>query len=445
MGALLFRLSLPLLTGMFFQLFYSVVDTWFIGQIDLNDPSYVGSTGLAWPVIFFFIAIGNGLMVGMSSFVARALGEGNREVLNRVIESGIAVAALASVITLIGFFAAVRPLLIFMGAEGILFERGMGYLTFILPLGVLMYFGNTFAGILQGEGSMKVVMHSMILGNVVNLVLDPLFIFSLGLDVRGAALATNIGQFCALVYVLLVFKRSQGEIRIHWDWKNISRKVMAQIISVGLPQTISMILVAFGFVFINRLVVRIDELGLTAGALYGRVEQMLMMPTWALSGAVVTIVGQNGSRGLYDRVWDCQKQVWLWGSLVVLVLAGLLQLIGPPIFGLFSNVRAVLDYAVLQSRVMLLFYAPFLVSISNSSFYQGTGHPKLAFVITTLRAFVIPVSMAHLNVLIFNMGLPGIWLGFGLGWSLSAFLGVLMVRRSVARMREGKFQVGRTA
>ena len=176
---LLIRLSLPILAGMFFQLLYNIVDTWFVSRIDLTDPSYVGGVGLIFPLIFLFIALGNGIMVGISSLVARAIGEENRSVLNRTAESGLFIALIITILSMSVAFIFGKTIVQTMGAQGDYFKHGYNYLIFVTPAALFIFFGNVFIGILQGEGLMKHVMNGMILGTLINIVLDPVFIFIL--------------------------------------------------------------------------------------------------------------------------------------------------------------------------------------------------------------------------------------------------------------------------
>ena len=438
---LLIRLSLPILAGMFFQLLYNIVDTWFVSRINLTDPSYVGGVGLIFPLIFLFIALGNGIMVGISSLVARAIGEENRSVLNRTAESGLFIALIITILSMSVAFIFGKTIVQTMGAQGDYFKHGYNYLIFVTPAALFIFFGNVFIGILQGEGLMKHVMNGMILGTLINIVLDPVFIFILKLDVRGAAMATVIGQIASFLYILNIFLKNRSSIRIEWKFSNISAEIMKKIIAIGLPQSMGMMLMAISFFFFNHLVVSIDPLALTAFSLFGRFEQLVLMPAFALSAAVVTIVGQNAGRGLYDRTWKVMTQAYFWGIMIVLILAAVMMVAARFIYPLFSDIPVVVDYAVRQTYTLELFYVFALVGIVNRSFFQAVGHPLPALLLTLLRTILLSLPLSYLFVLTFGMGIEGVWWGLNTGSILTLMVSVPWVNITVNRLKKGTYQV----
>jgi putative MATE family efflux protein len=442
---LLIRLSLPILAGMFFQLLYNIVDTWFVSRIDLTDPSYVGGVGLIFPLIFLFIALGNGIMVGVSSLVARAIGEKNSSVLDRTAESGLFIALVITILSTSVAFIFGKPIVQLMGAQGDYFVHGYNYLLYVTPAALFIFFGSVFIGILQGEGLMKHVMNGMILGTVINIILDPVLIFILEMDVRGAAIATVIGQIASFIYVLSVFLKNRSSIRIEWKLSNISSEIMKKIILIGLPQSMGMMLMAVSFFFFNHLVVSIDPLALTAFSLFGRFEQLVLMPAFALSAAVVTIVGQNAGRGLYDRTWKVMTQAYIWGMIVVLALAVSMILAAKSIYPLFSNIPEVIDYAVRQTYTLELFYIFALVGIVNRSFFQAIGHPLPALFLTLLRTILLSLPISYLYVLSFDMGIEGVWWGLNTASILTLMVSIPWVNITVKRLKKGTFKVQKTS
>jgi Na+-driven multidrug efflux pump len=145
---LLARLASPIFFGMLFELLYNITDTIWVSQIDLTDPSYVGGTGIIFPFLFMAIALSQGIVVGTSSLVARAIGEENRQVLNKTTESGLAVGVVAAVVIAIPTYIFATGILRLLGAEGDYLVHGLEYLRYIVPAGVLLFISSTFIGIL---------------------------------------------------------------------------------------------------------------------------------------------------------------------------------------------------------------------------------------------------------------------------------------------------------
>ncbi|OQY34186.1 MAG: hypothetical protein B6241_05730 [Spirochaetaceae bacterium 4572_59] len=433
----LIRLSLPILAGMFFQLLYNIVDTIFVSRIDLADPSYVGGVGLIFPLVFLFIALGNGLSIGVSSLVARAIGEKNHEVLDKTAESGFLIGIILSILTIVLVLIWGKDLVSMLGATGDYYTHGYNYLIYLLPSALFIFTSSSLIGILQGEGLMKHVMNAMILGTVINIILDPILIFLLNMDVRGAALATAIGQGASFIYVFTVFLKNRSSIRIEWKISNISRNVLGKIVAIGLPQAMGMIMMAIATLFYNRLVVQIDPLAMTAFSLFGRLEQLVLMPGFALGAAVITMVGQNAGRGRFDRIRDIMYNTWLIGISTTIILALLMMAAASRIYPNFSELDTVVDYAVRQTYTMELLYIFALTGITNRNFFQGIGSPVPALLLTLLRTILLSLPLAYLYVKGFGMGIEGVWWGMNTGTILTGVFSIFLVIHSIKRLEDG--------
>ncbi len=438
---LMLKLSIPIFTGMIVQVVYNVTDTFWVARIDLADPSYMGGTAIVFPLLFFFMALGNGLTVGVSSLVARAIGEKNMKVLSTTAESGMLISFILSVLSLVVILPFAPGILAALGAEGDYYVHGLEYLRYIIPAGPVIFFAMIFQGILQGEGLMKYVMNSMIIGTVLNIVLDPVFIFLLNLDVRGAAIATVIAQAVAMVYVVNVFIRNKSSIKVNWNISNIKAGTIKDIAAIGLPQSFAMIIMSMSFFVFNKIVIEIDELALTAFALCGRFEQLMIMPAFAIGAAIVTIVGQNSGRGNFDRVRSTMKEAWLLGLVSVGILTGLMVAFAPWIFSPFTNVEKVKWYAVMQYRVLGVSYLTALIGITGRSFFQAIGYPLPALFLTLLRLILVAIPVMLILIHVFNLGIWGVWFGLAAGSIVSMIVSIIFVRRSINRLESGKMKI----
>ncbi len=437
----LIKMSLPILAGMIFQLFYNMVDTFFISRIDLSNPSYVGGVGLIFPLIFLFIALGNGLSIGVSSLVARAIGDKNHTILEKTAESGLFIGAILSVFSILIIALGGDKIVYFLGARGEYYLHGYEYLINLLPAALFIFAGSALMGILQGEGKMKHVMNSMILGTIVNIILDPFFIFIMHMDVKGAALATVAGQGISFCYVLAVFLKNASSIQIAWKKQNIKRSVIGKILAIGLPQAMGMILMAVSFLFFNRLVVSIDPLALTAFSLFGRFEQLVLMPGFALGAGVITLVGQNSGRGNFDRVKTIMQTSWLIGVAATLLLAALMVLGAKYIYPVFSEIPEVVNYAVKQTYTLEFFYVFALLGIVNRNFFQAVGYPVPAFILTLFRTILLSLPLAYLLVRECHWGIEGVWWGLNFSGMITASTSTAVVLYIINRLKKGTLSI----
>jgi len=437
------KLAFPIFAGMVFQLAYNITDTIWISRIDLGDPSYVGGVGLVFPIIFIAIAIGSGILIGTSSLVARAIGRKDTGILNRTAESSLVIAGVFSLFMFVLGYGLGDRLVGLLGAFGDYRVHALEYLYYITPGAVVMFLLHAFNGILQGEGLMKKVMVAMIIGTVANIILDPVFIFVLKLNVRGAAIATCLAQFLALGYVVSVFLRGQAQVKIEWRVRNIDFAVIKEIAGVGLPQTLSQVLMSLGFLIFNRIVVGIDPLALTAFSLVGRFDQVVLIPIFAISSALLTMMGQNWGRGIHERV----KRIWrtglLSGGVVVASLAAIMVSVAPFIYPFFSGLDEVVRYAVIQTRIMEFSFVLAVAGILARSAFQAMGNPLPALVITALRLLGIAVPAVYLYVFVFDWGIYGVFLGIITGNAVGAIIGLLWVPRSMAKKSQAASRLGK--
>ena len=205
------KLGVPLIAGMFIMVLYNLVDTYFIGL--MHDDYQLAAVNLAYPIMMISIAISNMIGTGASSLIARSLGAGDNEKANHTLTVGFVLTVINSVIVagigLILLDAIVKGL----GAQANTFEYTRRYVQVILA-GSLLTMGNyTFGQLLRSEGSVKQSVAGMIVGTVVNIILDPIFIFALGMEIRGAAIATILGNGAGMLVSLYFYLRGKTLLR----------------------------------------------------------------------------------------------------------------------------------------------------------------------------------------------------------------------------------------
>ena len=441
---LLFRLAMPILTGMMLQLVYNVTDTLWIGKIDKSDPSYIGGTGMIFPIFYFTMALSSGIQIGVSSLVARAIGERNNKILNKAAESGLAIAVFFGVLFLIlGHIYDVK-LISLLGASEDYMKHGLEYFRVILFFIPLVFFSSVFHGMLQGEGRMKYIMYAMLLSTLLNITLDPIFIFVLDLKVQGAAMATVISHGIGIFYILSVFLRRKSSIHIKWKFKNISWHTIGKISSIGFTQAASMIIMSVSFMLINRIVISIDKMAMTAYSIAGRIDQVAFLPILAFSSAVLTMVGQNTARGKFERARKIWNKGMLSSGVIVLFLATVMVVFARLIYSNFSAIDKVINYAVTQTRIVVYTYIFAVIGIMGRSVFQAIGHPIPALILGILRMLVLNVPSILILVYVFDLKMYGVWYGMIAGNMISAIIGYIWVKSWFGKLKTGEIKVIKT-
>lgn len=446
------RLAIPILAGMAFQLFYTIVDTAFINFIDPKNPAILGGTGYIFPILFIAMALANGLSVGMSAMVAKGIGEKDDKIVNRTAESGLFLAfILSSVLTIICYLFS-RELVSLIGAKDDYLKYGLEYFRYILPVAGVMFFSNVLGGILQGEGLMQKFMVSMIIGTVLNIVLDPFFIFEtvdlklfsipgLGMGVKGAAIATVIGQSFAFLYILSVFLRGQTLVRIEWKLSHISKDVIKRIVKIGFPQSFGQMIMSLAFIFMNAIATSISPMIVTSSSLVGRIEQIVYMPVFAIAAATITVIGQNMGRNNLSRVEDTWKTSIKIGGLILLVLSAIFFIFAERIYGGFKQSETVTNYAVMQTRYIMPFMIVASVVIITRAAYQAIGYPIPGLIITSLRFLLIVIPVMLLYVYVFKLGFKGMLYAHITSMLITCVIAWFWMKGSMKKLKAGTLNI----
>ncbi len=419
----------PISAGMLFHIVYNMVDAIFISLIDTSDPSYMGGIGMVFPFIFFVMAFSNGFMIGTSSVTARAVGAGEKHTLHDIAGTGLISAGLFSSIFVLIVYLAGEGMMRLFGAEGDYAAHGLEYIRYLIPGVLLLFLHNILSGALQGEGLSRYMMWAMIIGTVLNILLDPLFIFVLGLEVRGAALATVISQAASFLYVLRLFLKGRTVVTLSMKLRHFNPAVLRKIAVVGFPQSISMLVTSFTILVINRIALYIDPLVVTAFTTYSRFEGLLVVPINGMGSALIAVIGQNYGRKNLRR---CHA-AWRYGYLLALggtaLLLGIFLLAAPAVFGGLSSIEQVVAYTLDMTKVLGLGLVLAIFGILSQSVFQAVGAPLPALGLTRFRVFVCIIPMMLIGVFVLDMGFRGLLIGFLSGDIGSSVFSYIVVER----------------
>jgi putative MATE family efflux protein len=416
------RLSIPFLISNMIGLLYLVIDTYFITRIDPGSTALISGTGLVFPVYFLFLALGMGINIGVSSLVARAIGEKNQTALERAADSGLLIAIILAVAALTPGYIFGNDILHFLAGSRLTEEaigHGLRFFYSILPALGLLLLGHVLLGVLQGEGLTRYIATASVISAVVNIALDPLLIFYFGLGVAGAGLATSLGIAAAAVYVIGIFAKKKSSIPIHWNIARARARLMLEILRVGSVQSLQMAAMSVTFMFLNNIVSSIGQDAMNSWALCGRTDQILFIPAFAVSGATISMVGQNYGRGNLSRVRRIYAGNILLGLGMVLFLAIVYNIAAEWIFAGFSSVPGVIRGSVSQVRALSFTFVGVSTAMISGSTFQATGKPLPALVITLIRMIVLTVPAAYLLVYVFDMKMPGVFISLGAGNALA--------------------------
>jgi len=412
------KIALPILLGNILQLLYMIVDTYFISLIDKSSTALISGTGLLFPLFFIFMAIGASLNIGISSLVGRTIGEKNTKIAEFISASGFSIGMIIAVPALmVGYLYGDQFIHILAGSElsQEALDSGLQYFYFVLPSFALMILGQIFGGILQGEGLTHVIAKAMLLSTVVNIILDPIFIFGLNMGVVGAGLATTVSTLVVIVYITWFMLGDRTSIPISFSLAKVRFSIIKEVVRIGFPQFLNLGSISIAIMFLNKLVGNIGELYMNSWTLVGRMDNILIIPAISVSAATITMISQNYGRQNLDRILEIYMKNIMLGLIMVFIAASVYVLAAPVLFSLFSNVPDVVDTAVRQVRLVSHTTLGVAVAIISGAAFQGTGRPYPAVVIPIVRMGILTVPLAFYFVQSLGMGIDGVYYSLIIG------------------------------
>lgn len=431
----IFKLAFPVFIGQIFQFFYNLVDTFWVSNIDLNDPSLVGGTGLIFPIFIIIMAITSGISIGVSSLVSKAIGRKDEERLSKVTESSLFLAVILIVIVIpLGYYFSEEIIGLLAKSNPDYYQRAYEYFTYLLPAFVFFFIQSTFLGVLQGEGDMKQVMKINMIGTLFNFVLDPIFIMGFDMEVRGAALATSLSLFASTCYMIFVVTKKRRLQEIKWKKSNIESGVISEILSVGVLQSFAMLSMSIQVMFSNNLLMIINPKSITAMSIHMRFDQLSMMPAFAFGAATVTLIGQNFGRKKCERVDQIMNKVFLVGSGVILVSCIMVFTFAPMFYSFFSSDPEVLKIATTFTRIAAFNPVLAVFGICGRSFFQALGLAKIAFLITLLRTIILGIPLMYFLHYQFDIGVISVPIGMLMASFISSVVSLITVKYKCRKM-----------
>ncbi|TDP88637.1 putative MATE family efflux protein [Halanaerobium saccharolyticum] len=406
---LLFKLSAPAIIGMIIQAMYNIVDSIYVGRLSTDALS---ALSISFPVQMFLIAIGVGTGVGTSSLISRLLGQGNKKRANNVAEHVFFIAIIYGIFGgLLGIFFSENIIRLFTD-DPVLIDLGYQYINIILTGSIAIFIPATFNYILRGEGNTFVPMLTMIIGAVLNMIIDPFLIFGLGpfpqLGVAGAAYATVFSRFIGGIFIVFVLFSDKNELTLKLEDFEFDFQIIKEIYNIGIPAMANRLLFSVAVVFINLILGAFSSTAIAVMGLIFRMQSFFLMMVFGLTQGYLPIVGYNYGHNNPERM----KKTILIGSAAALSfgIIGFIvfQLFPGVIIRLFNSDPKLLNIGVGALKRVSLSYFFMVLNIIGVATFQAVGKGMPSFAITFLRQAIFLV--------------PGMYLlGEFLAWMLSGF------------------------
>ena len=433
-GKLLFTMALPMTISMMFQAFYNIVDSFFVAQLSQDAMNAVS---LAFPMQSLLIAFAIGTGVGMSALISRSLGEKKPDKAREVAGTGMFLELLmAAVFCVFGllfgrtFFALQTP-------NETIVRYGGDYLTCVMGICFFLYAQVTLERLLQSVGRTDKSMLIQLSGAIVNIILDPLFIFGYAgfprLEVKGAAVATVIGQAVATGVGILLNLKYNPDLKGAFRMIRFRRRIAADIYRIGLP---SILMQSIGSVVnfcMNQILIGFTEAATAVYGAYFKLQSFIFMPIFGLNSAMLPIISYNYGAGLFDRVRQTYK-LSIAASVGYMSLGAAAFLLIPGVLlGIFSPSQEMLDIGTRALRIISVHFPLAGFCIIAGSVCQAIGNPFHSLVISICRQVVVLLPAAYLLSL--SGILDNVWFCFPLAEIVSFALTFFFLKKTVAKLK----------
>ncbi len=428
----LWKLAVPVMLGMSLHTIYNITDMIFIGRV---SSSALAALAFNMPLFFLVIALMMGFGSAITSVISRYIGSGNKSGADNCALHGLALALVISTgFAVTGIFLG-REMLAFIGAPETLIDQAWSYLG-LISIGVpFMVTANAFASILSGEGDTRLPMMLIGLGTLLNIFLDPLFIFIYDMGLRGAAAATVISQFVVFtIFLYLLFLKQRSYISLSLVNFSFNSKILQEILSIGIPASGSMTIMAFGGLVFNRILIHYSESAVAAYQVVGRIDMFVFIPMMAISSSLVTLVGMFYGAGDYTKVSFIIKQGMKRAFMVVTLVASLIFFSAPYLISVFTKDREIGAIATGYLQIISFFYPLVAIAMTSGRSMQGLGKGLPVLVITSTRILLVSAPLSLLFAFVFHKPVEWVWYSIALSVVVSSALGFTWLRRVVRRL-----------
>ncbi len=426
----IFLLSVPMVLEMVMESLFAVVDIFFVGRVGVHAVATVGLTESVLTIIY---SVAIGLSMAATATVARRVGEKRPELAADAAFQAIAIAVgFSLVIALVGGFFA-RDILRLMGGEPALVEAGVGYtrLMFASNISIMLLF--LVNGIFRGAGNASLAMRSLWIANGLNILLDPLFIFGWGpvpaFGVTGAAIATTIGRSVGVVYQLYHLFGGRALVRVGYANLVLRTTTLLRLLKIASGSMGQFLVESASWIFLVRIIAVFGSEALAGYTIAVRIIIFSILPSWGLSNAAATLVGQNLGAGYPLRAEQSVWQTAFYNLLFLLALSMVFYAAAYPMVRLFSDNPVVVQHGAEALRIICVGYAFVSYGMVVGQSFNGAGDTRTPLLINLGCYWALQIPLAYLLAVPLGWGPTGVYVAIAITFSASAVASVVLFRR----------------
>ena len=429
-GRAIVLLAVPMVLEMCMESLFGVVDVFWVSRLGADAVATVGLTETALTIVF---VVALGLSMGATALVARRIGEKDEQAAGLVAVQAIIIGLVVSVTTAVfGYFFAPNLLHIMGGSDNVV-KIGSGYTRMILSGSVTIFLLFLINAVFRGAGDAAIAMRVLWIANLVNICLNPCLIFGLGpfprLGVTGSAVGTTIGRGIGVVIQLWVLTSGRGRLSLHASQLHADFMIMWRLIRLSLNAIFQYMVQMASWIGMVRIIATFGSAATAAYTVAFKVIIFAILPSWGMSNAAATLVGQNLGAGKPSRA---ESSVWRTGLYNMLFLGtiGLFFIaFAPQIIGLFTTDPAVAPFAVSALRLFSCGNVSYSYGMVITAAFNGAGDTATPTVLNLICFWLCQIPLAWALAFHTSLGPNGVYVAVVVSDSLLAALGVVLFRR----------------
>lgn len=423
-------LSIPMVLEMVGESIFAIVDIIFISKISSEAVATVGLTETMMTIVY---AIGFGLAVTATTVVSRRIGEKKpKEAANAATQVIIISVFVSLIIGIIGILFS-KDLLRLMGGSTEIIENGYIYTSIILGTNIVIILLFVINGILRSSGDAAVSMKVLWLANIINIILDPCLIFGIGpipaLGLKGAAIATSIGRGVAVLFQIYILLKGNGRIKIVFSQIKIDFKVIKKILILSRGSVGQFLISTTSWIGLVRIIAVFGSEVIAGYTIAIRIIIFTILPSWGLSNAAATLVGQNLGANKIERA---ERSVWLTGfvNMAFLSCVGILFIFQPDFFmSLLTSDPVIIGYGATCLQIVGFGFVPYSLAMVLTQAFNGAGDTSTPLKINFFCFWMFEVPVAWLMAIEFGIGVKGAYIAIVLADTLMVIIGIILFRK----------------
>lgn len=379
--------AIPAMVAMLMVLIYNLADTFFIGQT--HNAYQVAAVSLATPVFLMFMAVGTIFGIGGTSVISRAMGEGRAEYAKKVCSFCMWACVVVGLVMSALFLIFMDSILLLIGASEDTWEYAKSYLTIVSCSGVFVLISNCYSNILRAEGQATKAMIGQVIGNLLNVVLDPIMILGFGWNITGAAIATVIGNVIAAGYYIVYFLRGGSSLSIRIKDFSVKDNICSSVLAIGIPASLASVLMSVSQMIMNGLMAGYGDMAIAGIGVAMKVTMITGMIAMGIGQGIQPLLGYCVGARTWERYRKIMRFSMCFAFLLGLTMTVFCYLFTDRIVSAFLTEERAFDYAVQFARILLSTSTLFGVYYVLTNALQAMGATVSSLIINLSRQGII--------------------------------------------------------